>query len=221
MARPKAKSKRRPILCLGKPVSLIVLAGGRSRRMGRSKALLPVAGGTLLEHVLAQVEGYFDDIVISLSPGHRLALAGSVRRTRLVRDAVPGRGPMEGLLAGLKAARHDVCAVIACDIPEVSVPFLRRLIREAAAGYEAVVPVSADGLMEPLFAVYRRTAAPYMEKLLASGRRSLLPLFETANTFRYPLLNSARLKNLNTPEEYRAYLESVALTRRSGGRKLR
>jgi len=128
---------------------------------------------------------------------------------------------MAGVIAGLKAARHDVCVVVACDIPHVPIGLLRRLARTAGAGYEAVVPVSAEGLAEPLFAVYRRTVAPHMEGLLASGRRSLLPLLETAKTFRVPLGNPAWLKNLNTPGEYRAFLESVALTRRSRYRKNR
>jgi molybdopterin-guanine dinucleotide biosynthesis protein A len=253
MARPKMKSKRRLILCQGKPVSLIVLAGGRGRRMGRGKALLPVGGGTLLGHVLGQVAGCFDDVLISLSPGQRLDLdrilrercgrtaslasapprrreakqpagaGGMLRGTpipslRIVRDAFPGQGPMAGVLAGLREARHDVCAVVACDIPDVPLELLRRMARAAAPGYDAVVPVTAGGLMEPLFAVYRRTSALKMKELLAAGRRSLLDLFDRVKTRRFPLAGPRPLKNLNTPGEYRAYLASIP--RRSPRRRV-
>ena len=193
---------------------MIILAGGRSRRMKRDKASLPVPGGTLLEHVLFQVEGYFDEILISLSPGQRISLCGKKlatgRRPALgcIEDAVSGQGPMAGILAGLKAASHEVCAVIACDMPDIHLGLLRRLVRKAEK-FEAVVPLAPTGLIEPLFAVYRRHVRAKMQKLLSSGQRSLLLLLDAVRTCRLPVRDTAWLKNLNTPQDYRTFLKSL------------
>jgi len=206
--------EKHPILYAGRPVTLIILAGGRSRRMKRDKAGLPMPEGTLLERILIQAEGYFEEILISLSAGQKISVGGSKlppgRRpaVRRVEDEVPGQGPMAGILAGLKAASHGVCAVIACDIPDIHLNLMRRLVRQAEK-YDVVVPLSPSGLVEPLFAVYRRRVRVKMQKLLDSGQRSLLPLLDAVRTCRLPLGSSARLKNLNTPDEYLSFLKSL------------
>lgn len=205
---------RHPIRCAGRPVSLILLAGGRSRRMKRDKAGLPMPEGTLLERILIQVDGYFEEILISLSPGQQLSIsrgkspAGGRPAFRYVEDAVPGQGPMAGILAGLKAASHEVCAVIACDMPNIHIDFLRRLVRKAEI-FDAVVPLSSDGLAEPLFAVYRRKVRAKMQNLLTSGQRSLLPLLDRVRTCRFLVRDTAWLKNLNTPIDYRLFLKTL------------
>ena len=205
---------RTPIRCAGRPVSLILLAGGRSRRMKRDKARLPMPEGTLLERILLQVDGYFDEILISLAPGQRLSVsrgkspAGRRPSFRRVEDAVPGQGPMAGILAGLKAASHEVCAVIAGDIPDIHIGLMRRLVRRAEA-FDVVVPVASDGLVEPLFGVYRRRIRAKMQKVLASGQRSLLPLLDMVRTCRFPVRDTGWLINLNTPEDYRRFLDSL------------
>jgi molybdopterin-guanine dinucleotide biosynthesis protein A len=205
---------RTPIRCAGRPVSLILLAGGRSHRMKRDKACLPMPEGTLLERILLQVDGYFDEILISLSPGQRLSVsrgkspAGRRPSFRRVEDAVPGQGPMAGILAGLKAASHEVCAVIACDIPDIRIGLMRRLVRRAEA-FDVVVPVASDGLVEPLFGVYRRKITPKIGQLIATGSKSLLLLLDVVRTCRFPMGDSGWLKNLNTPEDYRRFLDSL------------
>ncbi len=222
---------KRRIRCGGKPMTVLVLAGGRSRRMKADKAGLDVGGRTLLEHVLAQVEPLFDEVLIGLSPGQRVDLrerkgsmtrsserrdrtrarviegveSGSAPDLRIVRDVTSGLGPMAGILAGLTAARNDACMVIACDIPDIDAPFLRRLAR-AAAKAEIAVPVTAAGQFEPLFAVYTKGVIPEIEGLLVSGERSLLPLFPRCRTVRVPLGDAPWLRNLNTRAEYEDFL---------------
>ncbi len=203
-----APMKRR-IRCGGRPMTVIVLAGGRSRRMKADKAGLDVGGRTLLEHVLDQVQPLFDEVLVSLSPGQRVDYTKrrgvSAPQLRIVRDEMPGLGPMAGILAGLTAARNDACMVVACDIPNVDAPFLRRLAR-AAAKSEIAVPVTAAGQFEPLFAVYAKSVIPKIEALLGSGERSLLPLFPKCRTVSVPLGNARWLRNLNTRADYNDYL---------------
>ena len=199
----------RRILCGGRPVSLVVLAGGRSRRMRRNKALLPSPDRPLIERVLAQVEGCFDEILVSVSKER--SLAGLPQRR--VADEVPGRGPIEGIRRGLRAARNDAVAVIACDIPDIDIPFLRRLAG-AAAGRDLAVPITAQGDFEPLFAVYRKSALPAIERLIASGENSLIPLFAACEAKTVPIRRASWLKNINTPEDYARFLAALRPRRR-------
>jgi molybdopterin-guanine dinucleotide biosynthesis protein A len=202
---------KRKIRCGGKPMTAVVLAGGRGRRMKADKAGLAVGGRTLLEHVLAQIEPYFDEVLISLSPGQSLRLEKKMRAgtLRIVEDATPGLGPLGGVLAGLKAARHEACAVIACDIPDIDLPLLRAVVR-AAEDAETAVPVGPTGLHEPLFAVYRRSVVPQIEAILAGGERSILPLYERTRTAFVRFEDSGRIRNLNTRADYESYLRSLA-----------
>lgn len=190
--------------CAGRPVSVIVLAGGKGRRMGADKAGLPVPGGTLVQRVLAQVKDLFDEALISVSKGQAVDAPGC----RTVEDAAQGQGPMAGILAGLKAAKNDLSAVLACDIPDIDVGFLRRLVAKAG-GFDIAVPVSPDGRFEPLFAVYRRSVIPEIEALVRAQDFSILTLFDRCRTRKVMLKDSAWLRNLNTPEDYEKYLREL------------
>lgn len=200
------------ITCGGKAMTAVVLAGGRGRRMRADKASLDVGGRTLLEHVLAQIEPLFDEIIVSVSEDPSFGLPRRDKgeaRIRTVVDEVPGQGPIGGILAGLKAARNDACMVIACDIPDIDVPLLRALAR-TTCGSEITVPVGPAGLYEPLFAIYRRSVIARIEALLAAGERSLLPLFDRCRTVIVHFDDASRIPNLNTRAEYEAYLRSTA-----------
>jgi molybdopterin-guanine dinucleotide biosynthesis protein A len=199
---------KRKIRCAGKPMTVLVLAGGRGSRMKADKASLDVGGTTLLAHVLAQVGPYFDEVLVSVSPGQDVD-PSITQQTRIVPDETPGLGPIGGLQAGLRAAGNDACAVVACDIPDVPVPFLRALAR-AAADFEIAVPKDPAGHFEPLFAVYKRSVSPAIEALLAAGERSLLPLYEKCRTAAVRMDSALRLPNLNTRADYEAYLRSTS-----------
>jgi len=215
----------RKIRCGGKPMTAIVLAGGRGLRMKADKAGLPVGDRTLLEHVLGQLEPYFSEILVSVSPGQARRLGvpsqskimgraeraapGRRQKRKIIEDEIPGLGPLGGILAGLKAAANDASAVVACDIPDVNVPLLRSLAR-AAEDAEIAVPVGPAGHFEPLFAVYRRSAVPEIETLLRAGQRSILPLFGRCRTTVLRLGDAAWLRNLNTPADYESYILSLA-----------
>jgi len=195
---------KRKIRCGGKPMTAIVLAGGRGLRMKADKTGLAIGNRTLLEHVLKQLEPHFSEILISVSPGQKTRVATG----RTVEDRVPGQGPLGGILAGLKAAENEACAVIACDIPDVHVPLLRSLAR-AAGGAEIAVPVGPAGHFEPLFAVYRKSVVTEIEALLQAGERSIIPLFGRCRTAVLRLEDAAWLRNLNTRGDYESYIGSI------------
>jgi molybdopterin-guanine dinucleotide biosynthesis protein A len=207
-------SVKRKVRCGGKPMTAIVLAGGRGLRMKADKAGLAVGDRTLLEHVLWQLVPCFEEILVSVSKGQNLGLKqpprpGESPRIGIIDDDIPGQGPLGGILAGLKAAANDASAVVACDIPDINVPLLRSLAR-AAGDSEIAVPVGPAGHFEPLFAVYRKSAIPEIETLLQAGERSILPLFGRCRTTVLRLEDAAWLRNLNTRADYESYIRSIA-----------
>jgi molybdopterin-guanine dinucleotide biosynthesis protein A len=185
----------------GKPLGAVVLAGGDSRRMGENKAFLSVQGKTLIQHILDQIDRLFDEILISASRRDEFDHLGY----QVVLDESPGEGPMAAIKGALSAAQFEKNFVIACDIPDINLAFLDNLI-ESAASYEIVVPVSPQNKYEPLFAVYSRSTISPMQGLLEKGERSLLPLFKLCLTQFISLGPNNWFKNLNTREDYEAYI---------------
>ncbi len=225
---------KRKIRCGGEPMTAVVLAGGRGRRMKADKAGLAVGRRTLLEHVLDQLGPHFDEVLVSVSPGQarrlggpsndkrlggaRRAASGRRQKFKIIEDDVPGLGPLGGILAGLKAAANDACAIFACDIPDINVPLLRSLAL-AAGDAEIAVPVGPAGHFEPLFAVYRKSAIPVIETLLHAGERSILFLFDRCRTNVLRLEDVSWLRNLNTPADYESYLRTIAARRAGSGER--
>jgi len=125
-----------------------VVAGGRSRRMGRDKALLPWSGSTLLDLTLARLRTCCREVAILSGPEPRYADRG----VPVVPDLVRGKGPIGALLTGLSRLAGEPGLFLAVDLPHVPAPLLAHLLA-MAPGHDVVVPVSARG-PEPLCAVY-------------------------------------------------------------------
>ncbi len=194
----------------------IVLCGGESRRMGRPKHSLPFGAETMLGRVVRLVgEAVAPVVVVAAAQMELPELAPGVL---LAHDRRPGRGPLEGLAAGLAALqdRAEAAFVTGCDVPFLRPPLIRRLIR-LLAEHDAVVPWVGDR-PEPLAAIYRTQLRGRIEGLLAAGQSRPAVLFDMVATRRVlpdelaavdPRLDS--LFNVNTPEEYRAALERAGL----------
>jgi molybdopterin-guanine dinucleotide biosynthesis protein A len=185
-------------------MSAIILAGGNSSRMKKHKALMPVAGTTLIEKVANNISAYFQEIIISAqSEGLYDFLP-----YRVAMDRTPGQGPLMGILCGLQASSNDINFVIACDIPEVNVSFLSQMI-EYTADHEIVVPVTKKNQYEPLFAFYNKSLIPRIETLLEQHRRQIFQLYPMATVKTIPLEENGWYYNLNSEEDYRKYVELV------------
>jgi molybdopterin-guanine dinucleotide biosynthesis protein A len=141
----------------------LLLAGGRSSRMGTDKALVDFHGEPLAERVLRVLRAVGDQVFIASGDGRRL---GSLGVPQLA-DAVAEAGPLGGIVAGLEAAATDLVAVVAVDMPFASAEVLR-LLAGRWDGQDAMVPGTDRG-PEPLHAVYSRAAAPVLRQLLESG----------------------------------------------------
>jgi len=193
----------------------IILCGGKSTRMGSSKALLPFGPETMLQRVVRILGGVVSPIVAVAAIDQTLPdLPSGVIVTR---DEQQGRGPLEGLRAGLKALPADVDAayVTSCDVPLLVPGFVRQMV-DLAQGHDIAV-IEMDGFAHPLSAVYRRSTLPYVEDLLAHDRLRPAFLFDAVNTRR---INPAQmtadpelrtLRNLNTREDYEQALSDAGL----------
>jgi molybdenum cofactor guanylyltransferase len=189
----------------------VVLCGGQSSRMGRPKAWLPFGAELMLPRVVRLLGEVVAPIVVVTAQDQAVPPLPS--HVEIARDARPGRGPLQGLVAGLEAlrGRADAAYVSSCDVPFLQPAFVRRLI-ELLGDYTICVP-EVGGYRHPLAAVYRIEVAAIAGRLLAEDRLRSSSLFEEAATRLVhpeeladvdPTFQS--LRNLNTPADYEAAL---------------
>jgi molybdenum cofactor guanylyltransferase len=191
----------------------IVVCGGKSSRMGRPKAWLPFGPERMLQRVVRLVGTVAGPIVVVAAPGQDLPDLPS--DVRVARDAVEGRGPLQGISAGLEAMGEDVTYVYATatDVPFLKPAWIARLA-DLIGDSDLAIP-EADGFLQPLSALYRRsTVLPAVRALLDADRLRPAFLREAVRTrvVRVDELlvidpDLSTLKNLNTPEEYRRALQ--------------
>ena len=182
----------------------IVLAGGRSRRMGTPKAWLDWHGEPLLRRVVGLVaRGAGGPVIVVRAPGQELPeLPAGVR---VVEDAREGQGPLQGLLAGLEAADGEVAFAASTDVPFLHPRFVAAVCR-AVDGADAAVPF-VDGFRQPLAAAYRTALVPLVAELVEAGRMKTGFLFERCETrWLEELPHPESVRNLNAPADYRAAL---------------
>lgn len=185
-------------------VTGVLLAGGKSRRMGRDKALLQVNGKTLFESSLRLLMQFFSRIIIA---GDRpdLEQPGILS----VADIYPGSA-LGGLHTGLFAAATDWIFVAPCDMPYPDARIIERLLA-ARRGVDAVVPRTYDGY-EPVFALYHKNCLAPMESMLRQNQFRIYDFYQQIN-IRYlgpqelPEGWERALLNLNTPEQLTVLLE--------------
>jgi molybdopterin-guanine dinucleotide biosynthesis protein A len=198
----------------------IVLCGGKSTRMGESKALLPFGPETMLQRVVRLLGAVVSPIVAVAAADQELPVlpAGII----VTRDEREGRGPLEGLRAGLKALPEDVemAYVTSCDVPLLVPGFVQHMIE--LLGDDDIAVMEIDGFPHPLSAVYRRSTLPHVEALLAQDRLRPVFLFDAVRTRRVqpaemrkvdPKLET--LRNLNTHEDYLDALTSAGFSPRN------
>jgi len=176
-----------------------VLTGGRSSRMGRDKALLPIEGSVLVERTAERVRAAAGSVTLIGAPG-RYAHLGLPVLPDLVPDGGPG-GPICGIHTALKTTIADWNLVVACDMPRLTAPFLRSLLdRAQAEGKACLVPQTSQGL-EPLCAVYHRRALPAVDWAVHHNVLKMQDFVKTLDPFVWPVPHDIFLENWNTPQD--------------------
>jgi molybdopterin-guanine dinucleotide biosynthesis protein A len=195
----------------------IILAGGSSARLGQNKALVRVAGRSLIERVIDVLYSLVSDVVLvtrgcSLAETELLAYLG----LPIVADAYSGVGTLGGLHAGLSAIDSEYGLVVGCDMPLINADLLRYMISQSR-GYDVVMP-RVGKYHEPLHALYARRCVPALERSILAGQRRILHALaelriryiEEAELDRY---DPDRLSffNVNTPEDLERARSLLAL----------
>ncbi|MDT8899815.1 molybdenum cofactor guanylyltransferase [Anaeroselena agilis] len=183
-------------------VSGIVLAGGRSSRMGRDKTLLVVENETLIERTVKELRRITDEIIIASNATAKYGLPG----VREVPDVFPGMGPLGGLHAGLLAAQNDVVFAVAADMPCFTDKLAAYLLGRKG-DHDAVVPRPGQE-WEPLCAVYSRACAGPIEQCLRAGMKKVYSFYPavkvlavTGEELGAAGLPATMFFNLNAPED--------------------
>jgi len=175
--------------------SAVVLAGGKSRRLGTDKAAVKIGGRRLLDRTLALLTGVFDDVVVV----GRAAWAEAPADVRLFPDERPGLGPLAGLSTALKLVMHPRALVVGCDMPFLTASAIRELLSHDCDTDATVA--RADGRSQPLLAVYDRRIGAVIDRLLASGERSLTALLSHIDVHYVELTTPGACFSVNTPEQ--------------------
>ena len=187
---------------------VIVLAGGRSSRMGTDKAALEWNGATMIEHTAAALARAFDRVLV-VAGEHQSAIMSRLPGTvGVIYDAAPFEGPVPALRLGLDAIGADTVFACGCDLPFIC-PELARELCAMAEGHDAAIPV-VEGRMQVLHAAYRQSCTSALRSMIRLGERRLHAVVPLINA---RLVNEDELRpydprllsffNLNTPAQYR------------------
>lgn len=152
----------------------IILAGGKSTRLGRDKASEPLLGVPLVKRALDRFTGLVDEYIVVRARGQVLPQIDEPRFT-VVEDLYPETGPLGGMFTGLGAARAPYGVVVACDMPLLQPRLIVELLR-LAPGHDLVVPVSEE-FPQPLCAVYSKACLEPMRRQLEAGSYKITGFF--------------------------------------------
>jgi molybdopterin-guanine dinucleotide biosynthesis protein A len=179
--------------------NVIILAGGKSTRMGEDKSLLPLGDSTMIEYIVDSVAPYFQKVLIS---------SNSISKYKhldveLVQDDVKNCGPLMGIYSALKRSDLEVNFIIACDSPRIEISVLTELFKKIK-NHDAVIPIQ-NGRSEPLFALYKRSVIDQFEISLKNKIRKIsIPLEQLSTVY----LKMEGILNLNNINEYLEYKNS-------------
>jgi len=180
----------------------VIMAGGKSKRMGQDKSMLLINGVPAIKYIYAQLKSHFDQIIVSSNNSAKHSFDGA----EVVPDEAAGKGPLMGIASALRVSRNDVNFVTACDIPEIVMGFVRQMVRESS-GFDAVVPQTEESKYEPLFAVYKKSMLSKIDKSIFAGKHKIIDPLDNCKVNYIDPGGDLQLRNLNTMNDYREFVE--------------
>lgn len=187
----------------------VILTGGKSSRMGRDKAMLPVGGVPMARLLIERFRAAGFDVAVSVDRAGRFPLEGETE----LPDAFPGEGPLNGLYSAFTRTSESAVFFTATDLPGGD-PALAKKLFSLLGEHDACLIRRADGRVETLFGVYARSCLPAAARCLKEGRRAVRAALEGLRVrwveeAELPEWELERvLRNVNTPEEYAALGEN-------------
>jgi molybdopterin-guanine dinucleotide biosynthesis protein A len=157
-------------------ISCVILAGGKSLRLGHDKVLQKVGNRSLLEQVISRIDSLSREIIIVTAEERIFSQYVDYPKLKVVSDIFPGKGSLGGIHTGLVTSDSFYNLIIACDMPFLNQPLLRYMI-EVSEGFDFVLP-RINNLYEPLHAVYSKNCVGPAELMLKQGRKIIIELFD-------------------------------------------
>lgn len=194
---------------MSEPIFGLVLAGGKSRRMGRDKALLERGGRSQLAHAMDLLETVTERVFVSA----RADQADEPERARHAQivDRYEGIGPVAGILSAMDEHPDVSWLVVACDLPNIDSQTLEYLVDQYSRNQPFTAFTSShDGLPEPLCAVYRPAAAAIIRQFVDEGIVCPRKMLIRSDTCLLEQPNPAALDNVNTPDDLEASILEAA-----------
>lgn len=185
----------------------VILAGGKSSRMGTDKSMLLVNGRPLIAHIIDQLTDRFDEVLIGANDTEKYAFTG----LQVIPDLQKEKGPLMGIYSCVKASKNEVSFVTACDIPFMKHHFISKML-QMATDVDVVMPVTSDGHFEPLYAIYRKSVVPHAEALLMKNTRKVTELLKMVKVRFIDFDENSWYKNLNTQADYLDFAKSISAT---------
>lgn len=187
-----------------KVISVAVLAGGQSKRMGQDKAFLEVGGSQVIERVLTRLKPLTDDLFISTNAPKKYKRFG----LRLVGDIYPNKATLGGIYSAIQAARYTRVLVVACDMPFLKVALLRYLISLADSA-DVIAPLITPPQPETTHTIYSKACLPAIEACLLENKLKIIGFFQQVSVRYVERTEVARYDpdfysfvNMNTPEDW-------------------
>lgn len=184
-------------------ISVAILAGGQSTRMGANKALAEVAGRPIIERIVERVRPLSDELLIVTNTPEAYTRLG----LPMAPDLIPGKGPLGGLYTAISTTLGAHTLVVSCDQPFLNVELLRYLIglRE---GFDVVVPLAPDGYPQSMLAVYGKPCLEAIRAKLDADRLKVIGFFPDVRVREVPAGEIASIDpdrrsfiNVNTPDD--------------------
>ena len=187
-------------------INSIILAGGKSLRLGHDKVLEKLGDKSLLELVVSRIDPLSKKIIIVTAHERTFAPLAKHPNIKIVTDILPGRGSLGGIYTGLAASSSFYNLVVAADMPFLNESLLRHMIK-VADGFDFILP-RVNGLFEPLHAIYSKNCIDPIKTILGQGKRVIIELFnyvkvryiETEEVERFDPKHLSFF-NINTQEE--------------------
>lgn len=167
--------------------SIIILCGGRSRRMGEDKGSMVLNGRPMILHILDAVKDVGDEIIFVLRDEeqikkYRKILEDKNSSIMMITDKKKDQGPLFGILSGLSYIKSDYAQILPCDSPFISKKFVLKMFKLAKMNnFDAIVPIWDDGHVEPLHSIYKKSSINIIEHLIEKGKLNVKSLIENLN----------------------------------------
>lgn len=187
-------------------IGCVILAGGKSSRMGQDKAMLTLNGKTFMDYICETCAEFEEKLI---ARGNQKEI--SQKDWRTISDIYMERGPIGGLHSALSVCQSDALFCISCDSPFVTSSLVEKLCKEMDDMTDAVVVMEENGRMHPLCAVYQKNVASILEEQICNGNNRMMEALRHIQVKYVNISNATvhQLSNINTQEAYQQCKKSI------------